>query len=142
MVLTYNKAVSEVTRVSEIAPTKDDLWVYRAYCVRVVDGDTLDVYLDSGFHSYRVERLRLLGVNCPEVRGPTKAAGDAATRYVGDWLVVAETPADEWSLVIQTQKTDVFGRYLTTLWRVVDGACLNEDLLASGHAVPHKGIAQ
>jgi micrococcal nuclease len=112
------------------------LWTYRAKLVRVIDGDTIDLQIDQGFRSYRMERARLLGLNCPEVHGATRAAGDAATAFVIGWLRVGSA-LDPWPLILQTEKSDVFGRYLATVFRVIDGACLNDDLLASGHAVPY-----
>jgi micrococcal nuclease len=111
-------------------------WVYRAKLERVIDGDTLQIQLDMGLHAYRVERLRLLGVNAPEVHGATKAAGDAATAYVREWLAAAG--ADPWPLVVQTYRTDNFGRYLGAVWRVVDGANLSNDLIYSGNAVAYR----
>jgi micrococcal nuclease len=113
----------------------DALWVYRARIARAVDGDTIDVVIDAGFRSTRTERLRLSGVNCPEVHGATKAAGDAATAFTQAWLRVG-IGLDAWPLIVRTEKSDVFGRYLARVWRVSDGAELNADLLASGHAVP------
>ena len=115
------------------------LWVYRARLERVIDGDTLDVTIDCGFHGFRTERLRLLGVNTPERKGATRAAGDEALRFVQTWLGLAAVAAGgAWPLVIQTEKADAFGRFLATVWGV-DGACLNADLLATGHAVPFAG---
>ena len=109
-----------------------DIWAYRAQLVKVIDGDTLQVVIDAGLNCYRTERLRLLGVNTPEKRGPTHGAGLLAQGYVEEWLEDAE---GEWPLVIVTQKSDAFGRYLARVWRSDDGACLNDDLLAAGHAV-------
>lgn len=51
------------------------IWAYRARPARVIDGDTIDVTVDAGFANFRTERLRLLGVNAPEKRGPTHKAG-------------------------------------------------------------------
>ena len=115
----------------------DNIWTFRAKLVRVIDGDTVDVMIDAGFHSMQLERLRLLGVNCPEVKGPTREAGLAATRYTTDWLLAAANQwvEDEWSLLLQTEKSDVFGRYLSRVWRQYDRRCLNDDLLTLGHAV-------
>lgn len=110
------------------------LWTYRARLERVVDGDTVDLYIDAGFRSYRSERLRLLGVNCPEVHGTSKAAGLASTAYTANWLQQG-VALDQWPLVVQTHRSDAFGRYLATIWRVVDGTCLNEALLEAGMAV-------
>jgi len=113
-------------------------WVYRARALRAVDGDTLDVELDQGLHTRRLERLRLLGVNAPEVHGPSRDAGLAATAWTRGWLDAAATgaPGVAWPLLLQTTRSDVFGRWLATCWRVGDGACLNDDILAAGMAVP------
>jgi micrococcal nuclease len=118
--------------IAEMIP--EQAWVYRAKAVYIVDGDTVDVWIDAGFHGYRRERLRLLGVNAPEMHGASKAYGVAARLYVGDWL----NQVGDWPLIVQTERSDVFGRFLATVWRVSDGACLNDDLLASGKAVPFK----
>lgn len=108
------------------------LWTWRSTLSRVVDGDTIDVIIDSGFHATRVERLRLLGINCPEMK---EDAGRAAKEFTTEWIREAwsDTP---WPLVIQTEKSDAFGRYLAYVWRTFDGRCLNDDLLDSGNAVP------
>ncbi len=108
------------------------LWVYRAKLERVVDGDTIDITLDAGLHVYRTERLRLLGVNTPERRGATLAAGKAAREYVTEWLRTRAGAA--WPLRIQTEKGDAFGRWLATVWAASTGECLNDDLLTSGQA--------
>jgi len=42
---------------------------YRAELDRVVDGDTLDVVIDLGFYIKIKERIRLEGVNTPEIYG-------------------------------------------------------------------------
>jgi len=118
-------------------PSRD--WIYDARAKRVIDGDTIEMILDKGFEDFSKDRVRLLGLDTPETQKPTKAAGDAATNFVVNWLAdayVGLTPDQwEWPLRIQTRKSDVFGRYLATVWRFSDGRCLNEDLLAAGHAV-------
>jgi endonuclease YncB( thermonuclease family) len=115
----------------------DRLWVYRASWERVVDGDTIDIRVDQGFRNFRRERLRLLGVNAPEMRGVTRDAGLAARTFVEEWLQEAElaTPDDYWPLVIETAKSDAFGRFLSMVWRIWDGACLNDALIEAGHAM-------
>lgn len=120
-----------------MTPAPAQLWVYRARAVRVVDGDTLDVVIDCGFHGYRTERLRLLGVNTPELKGETRAAGEDAKAFVQDWLAAAGD--GDWPLVIRTEQADAFGRYLAVVWAANGGACLNDALLAEGLAVPFDG---
>ena len=112
----------------------DALYTYRSQLVRVVDGDTLELRLDLGLRTERVEQVRLLGVNCPETRGPSREAGLAATAFARDWLAAAVSVAYPWPLVVRTMKDDSFGRWLAVVWRRVDDAALNDALVAAGHA--------
>jgi len=121
----------------------DQQWVFQGQLVRVIDGDTADLELDVGMHGRRIERLRLFGIDCPERRGDTKAAGDAATVYALAWCMRAAQSAmglvyADWPLFVQTFKSDAFGRYLALVWNRTSGACLNDDLLATGHAVVYR----
>lgn len=59
------------------------MWNYRAHCYRVVDGDTYDVAVDLGFNIYHKIRLRLKGVNTPEIFGAQASEeGKKATEFV------------------------------------------------------------
>lgn len=73
--------------------------MFRARVEKVVDADTSDVTVDAAFRNTRTERLRLLGVNAPEIKGPTRGDGLLAQIYVEDWLDDAE---GEWPLTVQT----------------------------------------
>jgi micrococcal nuclease len=114
-------------------------WVFPAQLIRVIDADTLVLRLDCGFNTYRIDHIRLLGVNAPEVRGVSKVAGDAATEYVRQWMSAAGAMVG-WSLIVQTHKSDDFGRYLALVFRLSDSACLNDNLLTSGHAVVYPAL--
>lgn len=107
-------------------------WIYEAALLRVVDGDTLEVAVDLGFRVRMITPVRLNGLNCAEHDTP---AGDAATAYNTEWL--AKIPV----LVIVAAKPrdfgDKFGRWLATVWG--NDRCLNDDLIASGHAITWNG---
>lgn len=112
-------------------------YVFKAQLLRVIDGDTLDLDIDLGLHCHRQERVRLLRVNAPEMHGTSKAAGEAAKMFTTQWLYGGDAYAvPSLPLIVQTYKSDVFGRYLAEVWRISDGANLNDDLLTSGNAVP------
>ena len=118
-------------------------WTFPCRVQRVVDGDTLDVVIDVGFHSSRVERIRLMRpdggfIDTPEVFGSEKEAGRLATRFVMEWVAEANGGLNGWPFIITTRKTDVFGRYLGDLRRVADGTSLADALLAAGLAVDRK----
>ena len=119
------------TASCEVAIIPEIRYVWKSKYDRVVDGDTIDLSIDVGFRSTRTERIRLLGVNCPEMKGLTRSAGEAAKRFVEAWLAEHATGG---VLVVETFKSDVFGRWLARVWGV-DGACLNDALLESGNAV-------
>ena len=113
---------------------------YAARVVRVVDGDTLDVVIDLGFDIHHKQRVRLVGVNTPESRTKDleeKALGLLAKSYTDDWCVGCGN-----NVFIHTTKdgTGKFGRLLATVYSDENKtACLNEDLVDSGHAKIYDG---
>ena len=115
-------------------------WAFPAKIVKVVDGDTVDLVLDTGLHTTRTERCRLLGVNAPEMKGNSRLEGEASRLWVVQWFQDAaafqSTPDQiEWPLLVETLKDpDVFGRYLVTIYRKADGSNLNYQIVESGFA--------
>lgn len=111
--------------------TYRDKYVYDAELLRVVDGDTIDVMIDFGMELYKKERLRLFGINAPELRRGTQEQKEAG-RLAKQWLegVLVGSP-----LVIKTHKDKKgkFGRYLAEIF--VAGKNVNELMVAKGHAV-------
>jgi len=109
---------------------------YRGSVRRVVDGDTLDLAIDLGFECTLVTRVRLLGLNTPEVVGASKAQGLAAKQFAVQWL---DNRAGE--VLVRSYKAkqrEKYGRWLVEVWSA-DGdhpASLNSELLTRGLAVP------
>lgn len=107
---------------------------------RVIDGDTIEVQLDLGFHTYTTKTLRLAKINCPEKRD--REAWEKAKEYVINSVYEVVTNPDSRSyeytqreVKIITYKTGKFGRYLADIW--VDGVHLNKELLEKGYAQPY-----
>jgi len=59
-----------------------ECYKYNAVITNVVDGDTFDFEIDLGFGITYSNRLRLYGVNTPEVRGSEKKEGLRVKRFV------------------------------------------------------------
>jgi len=119
-------------------------WIYQATLERVVDGDTVDIVIDLGFSTFRKERIRLYGIDAPEIN---TEAGKLAKGFVEEWFwdnpkFFIETIVAEGKNV---SKRDKYGRYLGTIastyralseWVTdeVQATTLNGQLIASGHA--------
>jgi micrococcal nuclease len=107
------------------------VYEYSARLTKVVDGDTVDLLVDVGFGIHVQQRIRLLGVNCPE-HGTT--AGDDATAFTKAWL---EQYGPD--LIVRTvrDRKEKWGRMLGTI--SAGTRILNSDLIAGGHAVDYDG---
>lgn len=113
-------------------------FTYDCAPVRIIDGDTIEADLsrDIGFRcrpSWRW-RLRIEGIDCPEMRGVNRPLGMAARSFTEQWLAAEPVAA-------QTLRQDSFGRWLSKVYRV-DGSSLADALIEAGHAVRWKQPAQ
>ena len=101
-------------------------YTYKANVNRVVDGDTFDVTIDLGFRITTHQRLRLVGVDTPEIRGPERPEGLKVKAYVKGLIEGKE-------VTIETFKIGKFGRYVAEVY-LDGGEKLSEHLLAKGMA--------
>lgn len=99
------------------------LYTYRATVVRWVDGDTVDLDVDLGFHLHTHDRFRLLGVDTPE-RG--REGYDEATAFAEGMAPVGS------EVTVTTTKTDSFGRYLARIMNH-QHRDISHHLIQSGH---------
>lgn len=102
--------------------------------VNVYDGDTITLVIDLGFDLEYRAKVRLFGINTPEMRGGTaesKAAAQRAKDAAKTWLNQRK------GRVRFVSHEDERGKYGRALGDVVDddGETLTEYLLANGHAV-------
>lgn len=97
------------------------MYQYRATVKRWVDGDTVEMFVDMGFRTSRIETFRLLGINTPERGQP----GYHEARARAEQLMPVAT-----ELVILSERREKYGRYLISLPLVSDV------LIAEGLGVP------
>lgn len=108
---------------------------YRARVQKVVDGDTVDLSIDLGFKIFHDIRVRLAGIDAPEVRGPEREEGKAATEHLRG---LVHRGVGDWPILIETKKTGKYGRWLGILYYYdVDNSELvdiNAQMVKDGHA--------
>ncbi|HED06539.1 MAG TPA: nuclease [Ignavibacteria bacterium] len=105
---------------------KNVLYQYKAYVTSVYDGDTCTVDIDLGLRTWiRGEKIRLLRINAPEVRGKTRKEGLLSRDFLREQILDKE-------IIIGTfkDKKGKYGRYLGEIWLPKDDEILNiNDLL-------------
>ena len=87
--------------------TADQLYTYQAQVERVVDGDTLAVNVDCGFGIWIRQKLRLKGIDTPELN---TVAGLQAKQWVEGQLTGVPR------VIIRTHKADKYDRYLADVF--------------------------
>jgi len=84
------------------------LYTYKAKCINVVDGDTFDFMVDLGFYlTYKI-RVRLKGIEIPEMRARTEQERQHAreAKAFVERLILDKT------VTIESEKaTGIYGRY-------------------------------
>lgn len=105
--------------------------------IRVLDGDTLEVEIDRGFHDYSRKTVRLLGVNAPETHGAEREAGEAVRNWLLAWLDRSDAFLTSFPLqLLSLDKPDKFGRVLGD---ISTGSSIVAQLLTFGYAKPYDG---
>ena len=127
------------TKAKKLPRPTGATYVFKAIVLEVVDGDTIVVDVDCGFEIKKKERIRLAGVDCPDI---ITEEGKEAAEYVRNQL--ARVPF----IMLRTTKVDINGRFLGHVFYSFDdtiskddiyteGRYLNQELLDKGLARPY-----
>ena len=138
MIVTPHKSGSgerAVYRFSRPTRRNSRLYTYIAIVERIVDGDTIIVRADCGFRVWSTKRLRLRGVDAPELYSQ---AGQRAKEFVEDALASVDF------IVVASKSLDPYGRPIADVMYgpgtedptevVAGGIYLNRQLLDEGLA--------
>lgn len=123
-----------------------DNYTRRVLDWRVIDGDTVQVWLDMGYEICHCPTIRLLGINAVEMN---EEAGQRSKDYLVELLSSARTdpgpPVSIWCRSVKVQdkqkktkaRKEKYGRYLAMLFigRIYPVNCVNLQMVDSGYAV-------
>lgn len=117
----------------------NSMYTYDAQILSVYDGDTVTATVDLGFKVSAIKvKLRLYGVNTPEIRGGTEATKLAAREsrdYVKEQILGKRVR-------MKSLGKGKYGRYLSVIWTLDDNGdpldeSLNDALIRLGLAEPY-----
>ena len=106
------------------------MYNYKAHIKAVYDGDTVTAVVDLGFLHYQEMKLRLYGIDTPELRGAEREEGLKVRDIVREMILDKEVEIHSYK-----DKQGKYGRYLATI--IVDGININQWLVDNGHAEPY-----
>ncbi|MFV1952020.1 MAG: thermonuclease family protein [Nitrospinota bacterium] len=104
----------------------------QAICTYVLDGDTIIISYDG-----KEEKVRLLGVNTPEITGFNKSVeylGEEAKRFT-----IKMIHGKKVNIVFDNKKTDMYGRLLAYIY-LEDRTFLNAEIIKQGYGYAQKGF--
>lgn len=107
------------------------MYEYKAVVIKVYDGDTIHVDISLGFGVIlHKQKIRLLGINAPEVRGKSKQAGkesrDRLKEKILDQEIILKTFKD---------KKGKYGRWLGII--ILDDVNINDWMVENNLAVKY-----
>lgn len=101
------------------------LWHYRANVLRVIDGDTVVVLADTGFHGRHEVHVRIADLNAPELSEPGGQEARLELTTALGWLTTG------WPLRVATRRKETvmgevqsFERYVADLYVLDPGGNL------------------
>lgn len=95
----------------------------------VTDGDTVEIRFDS-----TVEKVRLIGVDTPETKHPTKPVGCWGPEASAHTTALLPKGTDVY-IVRDVEARDKYRRLLAYVYRTADNLFVNYELLAGGWGV-------
>lgn len=110
------------------------MYEYSVQIIQVVDGDTLKLDVDLGFHLHLRATFRLARINAPEL---LSVAGVQAKHYLMAQLSQAT------AMKIFSQRSEKYGRWLCEFYFQTENSKgqwlnLNSLMLSAGHALPYR----
>ena len=116
---------------------ENKLYHYSAEVTRVVDGDTVDAFVDLGFDMHSKQRVRLYGINTPEVRTRDKAEKKAVLAAMARKQEILSESKNKCVIKTRLDRKGKYGRVLGVIY--VDDCDLNAKLIKEGHAKKYYG---
>jgi endonuclease YncB( thermonuclease family) len=104
-------------------------WTVSGDLIRTIDGDSFIARLEIWPNLHKIERVRVLGVDTPELRGPHREKALQAKAFTDEWL-------RRGPFQVSVCKRDSFGRALAEVTR--GESVLADELILTEHATVYR----
>ena len=112
-------------------------YMYKVHVIRVVDGDTVDVEVDLGFDIKIKKRVRLHGIDAPEIR--TRDKQEKIAGYKSKEFLEQVVKDNDGMFYMSSQDKGKYGRCIGILFeKDFYDESLNDRMIYEGHAKPYK----
>lgn len=110
------------------------MYHYKATVRRVIDGDTVDMNMDLGFGVSKLVRIRLWGIDAPELKGDERSEGLAAKAYLEGLLPVGVSA----EVYTRKDKEAGWGRYVGEVYSLTSDHSIefsiSDEMVEAGYA--------
>ena len=114
------------------------MYEYKCSLDRVIDGDTIDAYIDLGFDVSVKKRIRFYGINTPESR--TRDLEEKKRGLAAKARLIELLEENENKFLLKSHGVGKFGRCLGELFFDEDNdVSIQSVLINEGHGVPYYG---
>ena len=107
------------------------MYTYSAEVIKVVDGDTVDLNIDLGFHVKIAKRIRLSLIDAPE---RFTELGKKSKEFLSNTLPEGSVV----TVKTQLDRDDKYGRVLGEIFTQDQISSINKLMIDSGHAEYYK----
>jgi len=108
------------------------MYEYNATVEKIYDGDTITVTIQLGFGVFKTEKLRLKGIDAPELRGDERPFGLVSRDRLRELILGEE-------IIVKTfkDKKGKYGRYIADIYYNSDNGifCVNDWLVENKLAI-------
>lgn len=108
------------------------MYTYSAKIIGVYDGDTVTAIVDLGFHIKKEIKIRLAGIDTPELRGAERPEGLVSKQRLSELILDKEV-----TLKTYKDKQEKYGRWLGDIYISNSEVSVNQILINEGLAIPY-----
>jgi micrococcal nuclease len=108
------------------------MYTYPAKIIRVYDGDTVIAIVDLGFHTKKEIKIRLAGIDTPELRKEERPQGIVSKERMSELILNKD-------VVLKTykDKQEKYGRWLGEIFLPDSKVSVNQIMINEGLAKPY-----